>query len=327
MTTSRMVECLLCPRHCRLSEGQRGDCRVRVNLDGKLQSLVYGNPCSVHVDPIEKKPMYHVLPGSGSFSVATAGCNLHCKYCQNWQISQRSPEQTQNIDLPPQALVGNALRHSCKSIAYTYSDPIIFYEYMMDSAQLAHKNNLLNIMVTAGYIEEAPLRELLPVIDAANIDLKGITDDYYARMSRGTLAPVLRCIEIMVKNKVWVELTNLVVPGWNDKENDIRMLCRWVVDHVGPNVPLHFSRFHPMHQLKNLPATPAQTLIMARNIARKEGLHYVYVGNLATEKGNNTYCPVDGKILIKRYGYRIVENNMVDGKCKHCQTEISGIWK
>ncbi len=324
---SRMVECQLCPRHCRLTEGQRGDCRVRVNLGGKLQTLAYGNPCAVHVDPIEKKPLYHVLPGSQSFSIATAGCNLHCKYCQNWQISQRPPEETENIDLPPRAVVSTALNYNCRSIAYTYSDPVIFYEYMMDSGKLAHQHDLLNLMVTAGYIEETPLRELLPVVDAANIDLKGITDDYYARMSRGTLAPVQRCIEVMKENKVWVELTNLIVPGWNDREKDIRPLCQWIMDHVGPDVPLHFSRFYPMHQLKNLPATPAQTLITARHIAKDVGLHHVYIGNVATEEGNNTYCPVDGKVVIRRIGYRIVENNLQDGKCKYCQTEIPGYWK
>ena len=323
----KTIECTLCPRHCRLKEGERGNCRVRVHLDGKLQTLVYGNPCSVHVDPIEKKPVFHVLPGSAAFSVATAGCNLHCKYCQNWQISQRAPEETTNIDLPPQALVANALKYNCRSIAYTYTDPVIFYEYVLDSAKIAHSQNLLNIMVSAGYIEQDPLLELCPHIDAANIDLKGITDDYYRRMSDATLKPVLDCIQTMVKQGVWVELTNLIVPTWNDGEKDIRALCRWIVDHLGPDVPLHFSRFWPQHQLKNLPPTPVETLSLAWDIAKTEGLHYAYVGNIPGHDGNSTFCPHDNKLLIKRIGYRILENHIEDGKCKYCSHKVPGIWK
>ena len=324
---SRTVECQLCPRHCRLKNGQRGNCRARMNIDGKLVSLVYGRPCAVHVDPIEKKPMFHVLPQSGSFSIATAGCNGHCKYCQNWQISQREPEELNNYDLPPEAVVASAIKNNCRSIAYTYSDPIIFYEYMYDTAQMAHKNNLLNVMVTAGYIEQQPLLDLCPVIDAANVDFKAITDDTYINLTTMHMQPVQNTIRTMKKKNVWVELTNLVIPTWNDKDEDFRAMARWIRDEAGADTPLHFSRFWPMHQLLNLPPTPVDTLTRAWEIARAEGLHYVYVGNVPGHQGNNTYCPNDGKLLLKRRGYMILENNIVDGKCKFCGTTIAGIWE
>ncbi len=320
------VECRLCPRRCRLREGERGDCRVRIHLDGKLQTLVYGNPCAVHVDPIEKKPLFHVLPATGAFSIATAGCNLHCQFCQNWQISQRPPEETDNYDMPPQRVVARALNTNCRSIAYTYSDPIIFYEYMLDTARLARQYGLLNLMVTAGYIEREPMLELCPLIDAANVDLKGISEDYYRKMAGASLKPVLDTIMLMKKNNVWVELTNLVVPTWNDSARDIRRLCRWIARHPGIDTPLHFSRFWPMHRLRNLPPTPVATLQRARQIALEEGLRYVYVGNVPGDPGNNTYCPHNGNLLIKRQGYAILENNMAEGKCKFCGKAIAGIW-
>jgi len=323
----KTVECQLCPRRCRLLEGQRGDCRVRIHLDGKLQTLVYGNPCSVHADPIEKKPFCHVLPQTGAFSIATAGCNLHCKYCQNWQISQRPPEETENYDLPPEKVVSAALAAGCRSIAYTYSDPIVFYEYMLDTAKLARKKKLLNLMITAGYINEQPLLDLCPYLDAARIDLKGMTEDFYQKMSSAQLAPVLKAIQILQDQGVWIELINLVVPTWNDSPKDLLKLSRWVAETLGPDVPLHFSRFWPQHQLQNLPPTPPETMTMAWETAKQQGLNYVYVGNVPGHPGNNTYCPVDKKLLIRRIGYEILENHIIDGKCKYCQTKIPGIWK
>ena len=320
------IECELCPRHCRLRPGERGDCRVRIHLDGRLMTIAYGNPCAVHVDPIEKKPLYHVLPASRAFSIATAGCNLHCKYCQNWQISQQSPDQTQNEDLPPERVVAAARSTGCQSIAYTYSDPIIFYEYMMDTARLARPHGLLNIMVTAGYIEQRPLIELCPFIQAANVDLKGITDEFYQRMSQATLRPVQEAIMTMKRQGVFVELTNLIVPTWNDAPDDIRRLCRWVARNPGPDTPVHFSRFTPMHQLKNLPPTPLATLETAWRIAKDEGLQFPYVGNIPNHPGNNTHCPHDGTLLIRRRGYIIVENHLRQGKCPTCRQTIPGIW-
>jgi len=324
---NKVIECQLCPRKCLLKEGGRGNCKVRINLDGKLQTLVYGNPCAVHVDPIEKKPLFHVLPSTGTFSVATAGCNLHCKFCQNWQISQIPPEETENHDFPPKKVVATALRNRCRSIAYTYTDPVIFYEYTFDTAKLAKEKGLLNVLVTAAYINQKPLLDLCPFIDAANVDLKGITEDFYRRMSSATLQPVLDAIVTMKKQGVWIELTNLIVPTWNDKESDIKALCQWIFDNTGPDTPLHFSRFWPMHKLKNLPPTPKETLTRAREIAYKVGLNYVYVGNISGHEGNNTYCPIDKEILIRRRGYMILENNIVNGECKSCGTKVPGIWK
>ncbi len=324
MTTT---QCQLCPKYCNLAIGERGNCRVRMNIDNKLQTLVYGNPCSIHVDPIEKKPLYHFLPATGAFSLATAGCNLHCKYCQNWQISQSNPENTHNYDMPPKRIVEEAIKANCKTIAYTYSDPTIFYEYTTDIAKIAHQHNLKNALVTAAYINQPPLLEIAPLIDAANIDLKGMSDDFYRKMSDGTLQPVLDAIITMKKKNIWIELTNLVVPTWNDSETDFELLAKWIFNELGADVPLHFSRFWPRHQLKNLPPTPVETLLLARDIALKTGLHYVYLGNVPSENTNNTYCPHDNKLLIRREGYRMLEYNIENGKCKHCQTSIAGIWQ
>jgi len=298
-----------------------------MNIGGRLKSLVYGKPCAVHIDPIEKKPLFHYLPGTGSFSIATAGCNLHCMYCQNWEISQREPENTRNVDLPPEEVVSQAIARDCRTIAYTYSEPVIFFEYAQDTGQLAHEKGLLNVWVTAGYINPKPLNEAVGFVDAANIDLKGITDEFYKTMSGGTLKPVLNTIKTMKERGVWVELTNLVVPTYNDTRDDFSMLSDWIVKNVGVEVPLHFSRFWPIFQLKNLPPTPEEVLTHARNIAMSKGIQYVYVGNVPGHEGNNTYCPICKNIVIKRRGYMILEYNIVGGKCKFCNHTIPGRWK
>ncbi|MBF0618761.1 MAG: AmmeMemoRadiSam system radical SAM enzyme [Candidatus Omnitrophica bacterium] len=321
------VTCFLCPRRCVIIEGARGNCRVRTNVGGKLFSLVYGKPCSVHIDPIEKKPFFHILPGSRSFSLATAGCNLHCLYCQNWEISQRPPEETENIDLVPDDAVSQALRHDCRSLAYTYSDPVIFYEYAEDIAARAKKEGLLNLLVTAGYIEQDPLIELCRVSHGANLTIKGMTEDFYKKMCGATLKPVLDAAVTMRNKGLWLEVTNLIVPTWNDTDNDIRTLCRWVKDHLGKDTPLHFSRFWPMHKLLNLPPTPESTITRAWDIGKAEGLSFVYVGNLPDHPGNNTFCPTCQKIIIGRQGFAITENHLNDGTCGHCKAVIPGIWK
>ncbi len=323
---AQTVECLLCPRHCRLKEGERGNCRARMNLKGKLHTLTYGNPSAVHVDPVEKKPFYHVLPGSLAFSIGTAGCNLHCKYCQNWEISQRAPDETENYHLSPEQVVSAALKANSRSIAYTYTEPIIFFEYMTDIAKLSKKQGLRNIVVSAGYIEEIPLLELCSLVDAIKIDFKGITEEFYKNMSSATLTPVQKALITIKKSGVWLEVVNLVVPTWNDSEKDLKELCRWTFENLGPDTPIHFSRFWPMHQLKNLPPTPLETLIQARDIALAQGFHYAYVGNIPHHEGNNTYCPNDKKLLIRREGYMILENNIIDGKCQFCQNPIPGVW-
>jgi len=304
----------------------RGECGARINLDGRLQTLVYGNPCAVHIDPVEKKPMFHMLPGTRAFSIATAGCNLHCKFCQNWAISQARPEETQNQNMPPEKVVNYAVRGGCRSIAYTYSEPVIFYEYMLDTAKIAKRKGIKNIMVTAGYINKRPLVELCKWIDGANIDLKGFTNDYYSQICSATLQPVLDTIETMHRHGVWVEITNLVIPTLNDNFNKIRKMCVWIKKTVGVDVPLHFSRFYPMYKLKNLPLTPEDTLNKARDIALQTGLHYVYIGNIPGSLSENTYCPNCGKLVIGRIGYFVRENDVIDGKCKFCGYKIAGLW-
>ncbi|UCG37948.1 MAG: AmmeMemoRadiSam system radical SAM enzyme [bacterium] len=326
LTQPRSVECTLCPKSCRLAPGQRGDCRVRYNDDGSLYSLVYGKVCAVHVDPVEKKPMFHFLPGSGAFSIATAGCNLHCLFCQNWEISQTDPEDANNTDMPPEAVVSLAARSGCASIAYTYSEPVIFYEYMEDTGSLARERGIRNIMVTAGFISTAPLRRLCRVMDGANVDLKGFTEKYYREVCFGNLRTVLDTLVTMREEGVVLEVTNLVVPTLNDDMGQIRDMCRWMVAELGDEVPLHFSRFTPMYRLKDLPPTPVQTLDRARSTALEAGLRYVYTGNVPGDPGEDTFCHACGKMVIDRFGYRILSYNVVDGKCGYCGEELYGLF-
>jgi len=325
MKAARVI-CKLCPKECELGPDERGDCRARVNLDGKLITLVYGKPCSANVDPVEKKPMFHFLPGTRIFSIATAGCNLHCKFCQNWSISQREPEETHNIDLPPEAVVRAAQKYGCPSIAYTYSEPMTFFEYARDSSIIARRAGLKNVLVTAGYINEEPLRELCRVSDGANVDLKGFTEQYYRDVCDGDLATVLRNIEIMHKEGVFVEITNLVIPTLNDDPGLIRDMCKWIVKTLGAEVPIHFSRFSPRFQMRHLYPTPAKTLQMARDIAKEEGLHYVYVGNVPG-MDEDTFCPGCKTLLISRIGYLVKTNRLANGRCPDCGTSIAGVWK
>ncbi|MFQ6116140.1 MAG: AmmeMemoRadiSam system radical SAM enzyme [bacterium] len=308
-------------------EGQRGDCRVRVNIGGKLTTLVYGKPCAVHIDPIEKKPLFHFLPTSASFSIATAGCNLHCKFCQNWQISQREPEKTRNVDMSPAQVVEAALKSGCKTIAYTYAEPTVFYEYMLDTCQIAHSYGVRNLWITAGFMEPQPLLELCPQIDAANVDLKGFTEWYYKEICFAELGPVLEALKILQKEGVWLEITNLIVPTLNDKLEEIGRMCDWIIDNLGYDVPLHFSRFWPMYQLKNLPPTPVEILTEARELAMSKGMHYVYVGNVPGHEGNNTYCANCKKLIIERVGFEILQNKVgSDGRCTECGHKVPGVW-
>ncbi len=321
------VQCRLCPRNCLIPEGRYGFCRARKNIGGVLYAMGYGNPCAVAVDPIEKKPLFHYLCGSKAFSIASAGCNLRCLFCQNWQISQFSPEETKNIPLSPNQVVQLAKQKGCPVIAYTYSEPISFYEYMLDTAKIARSAGIKNIMHTAGYINQEPLEQILPFIDAANVDLKGISKEYYKNVCSGTLDDVLRTLMIMKKYKIWIEITNLVVPGYNDSDADIKQLCDWIKNNLGPDTPVHFSRFGPMYKLAHLTATPYATLEKAYKIAKKSGLKYVYIGNVYGNLYESTFCPKCGKIIVKRRGYEIVENNIKKGKCTFCGTKIAGVWE
>ncbi len=323
----KKIRCELCPHQCEVDSGERGHCNVRENIDGKYYSLVYGNPCAVHVDPIEKKPFFHVLPATGSFSIATAGCNLNCKFCQNWEISQARPDDTHNYDLPPEKVVEYAVKYKCRSIASTYVEPTIFFEYMTDIGRLARKQGILNVMHSNGYINTAPLKELCDHLDAACIDLKGFTDDYYKNMTGGTLKPVLETLKYLKERGIHTELVNLIVPGYNDNTDQIRQMCRWIKKELGSGTPLHFSRFHPQYKLKSLPPTPVATLDQARKTALAEGLHFVYIGNVPGHEGEHTYCPKCKKIIIQRIGYQIESLHLKDGACEYCGEAIPGIWK
>jgi pyruvate formate lyase activating enzyme len=312
-----------------IPEGGSGDCRVRVNLGGKLRATTYGRPSSIHVDPMEKKPLYHFRPGTPVFSIATAGCNLHCLNCQNWQLSQRGGDEMEVLyELEPPEVVSTALAQGCESIAYTYSDPIVFYEYVRDSSRLAREAGLHNVFITAAYINREPLRELCRVLDATNADLKAFDDRFYREVNGGTLQPVLDALVTFREEGVWIEVTNLVIPTLNDDLPMIRRMAKWIRDELGAGTPLHFSRFRPMYRMQNLPPTPHVTLDRARSEAMDAGLEYVYIGNLPGHPGNSTYCPRDGTLLIKREGLWIGENHLTDdGRCPRCGEPVPGVWQ
>jgi pyruvate formate lyase activating enzyme len=323
------VQCELCPKECLIEPGQSGECRVRINLDGVLRTVVYGYPCSINIDPVEKKPLFHFLPGSSILSIATVGCNLHCKNCQNWEISQTNPEDG-NVAAyfcPPEKLISLAKTNRCPSLAYTYTDPIIYYEYTYDTSKLARENRVRNVLVTAGYINEQPWKKLLQYTDAANIDLKGITEDFYRDVCSATLKPVQQALVLAKAAGVHVEVTNLVIPTLNDDPEDIRQLARWIKVNMGSETPLHFSGFFPRYKMRNLPPTSLKTLETAREIAISEGMDYVYVGNLQSKEGANTYCPGCKNLLVERSGYTILKNRLGNGYCPDCGKEIYGVWR
>ena len=274
------MECLLCPHHCVMANGRAGRCRSRRNHDGVLISEVYGKPCSLAIDPIEKKPLYHFHPGTKCLSLACTGCNFSCKNCQNHEISQVAPSQVGHYDLQPSQIVELCQEHHCPGIAYTYTEPLTYIEYVVDTARLAHEAGLWNILVTAGYVCQEPLAELLPHLDAANIDLKSFSDEIYQRVSGGHLQPVLDTILAMHQAGVWVELTNLIIPGVNDDMTMIREMCRWIVENGLGDQPLHFSRFFPRYKMEDVPPTPIATLEAAKRIAQEEGIKHVYLGNV-----------------------------------------------
>jgi pyruvate formate lyase activating enzyme len=320
------IRCELCPRQCRVPKGKRGLCRVRENRDGKYYSLVYGAPCAIHLDPIEKKPFFHVLPATQSFSLATAGCNLQCKFCQNWEISQASPEEVYSYDVSPELAVKKAKEMGARSIAYTYVEPTIFYEYMLDIGLLAKKAGLLNVCHSNGFINPEPLRDLCKVMDAANIDLKGFTETFYRDLCNGELSPILETLKILKKEKVHLEITNLVIPTMNDEMSVVREMCIWVRKELGPDTPVHFSRFYPLYKLRSLPPTPVSTLDKVRAVALSAGLEYVYIGNIPGHEAENTFCPKCKKRVIQRTGYMVGETQMKAGKCGYCGKPIPGIW-
>jgi pyruvate formate lyase activating enzyme len=320
------LQCEKCPQGCLLNDGDVGFCRSRVAGNGKIYSIAYGNPCAVHIDPIEKKPFFHFLPTTNAFSLAVAGCNFRCLNCQNWQISQVSPKESDNVDLMPEEVVKACRAAKCESIAYTYSEPTTFYEYAYDTAKLAKEQKIHNLWKSNGYINEKPLRQLCKVLDAANIDLKIYDNEVYKKISSGKLAPVLRALKVFKEEGVWLEVTNLVIPTWTDNFDTIKRMCEWLCSNNLSDAPLHFSRFTPLYKLSQLPSTPTETLEKAHIIAKDSGIKFVYLGNVGGHWAENTYCPKCKKTIVERRVFTILSNHIVNGKCKFCGENIPGVW-
>lgn len=320
------VRCTLCPRVCVIAPGSRGHCEVRENRGGTLTSLVYANPCVLHVDPVEKKPFFHVLPGTRALSLATAGCNLDCAFCQNWEISQARPEDTDNFDLPPAAAVALAREHGCASLASTYVEPTIFMEYMQALGRECRAAGVLSVMHSNGYVQEKPLDDLCAVLDAACIDLKGFSDVYYREVTGGRLAPVLASLARLRARGVHLELVTLLVPGRNDDPEEIAALAAWVRDTLGPDTPLHLTRFYPAYRLTALAPTPVPTMERALSAARAAGLSFVYLGNVPGHPAESTTCPHCGRELIRRVGFTSEITGLKSGRCAGCGRPIPGIW-
>jgi pyruvate formate lyase activating enzyme len=328
------VRCALCSHRCLIAPGHKGTCLVRENRDGSLYTLVYGLPLSQAVDPIEKKPLFHFYPGSSAFSIATAGCNFRCTFCQNWSISQMPRERGEILGqaTSPEAVVAAARRLRARSIAYTYTEPTIFFEYSYDIARMAHQADIASVYVTNGYMT-AEMLELFqgaggahePWLDAANVDLKAFRDETYRRVCGARLQPVLDALQKMVELGVWVEVTTLVVPGLNDSEGELRELATFIAGHLGPQVPWHVSRFHPDYRMQDARPTPAATLQRAYELGREAGLHYVYVGNMPTAGLEDTLCPACGQAVVERRSFWVTERRMTGGRCSRCGSIIHGV--
>ena len=322
----KVVTCQLCPHQCTTQAGESGFCRARKNVDGQYFSLVYGQPVAMHNDPIEKKPFNHVLPGTTAFSIGSTGCNLRCKHCQNWQLSQSSPGDLKSRPTSPAQLVALAKKAQSTSVAFTYNEPTTNVEYMIDSAAQARKNGLGALIISNGFIRENPQRDLVKQLTAYKVDLKGFSEKFYTEVCSAHLKPVLDTLERLKKWGIWLEIVTLLIPTLNDNEKELQQLARWVVEHLGKDVPIHFTRFHPMYKLQNLPPTPVPTLERAYEIAKAEGIHYAYVGNVPGHKHGNTYCPKCSNLLIQRYAFSVEIKGLEKGKCASCQTVIPGVW-
>jgi pyruvate formate lyase activating enzyme len=321
------VRCFLCAHHCLIKEDKRGICHVRKNIDGTLYSLVYGKVVSMNIDPIEKKPLFHFLPGSTSFSIATVGCNFHCEHCQNFEISQY-PKEHEDIpgqSVTPEAIVEAAKTNGCESISYTYTEPTIFFEFAYDCARLAHEKGIKNVFVSNGYTSPEATKVIAPYLDGNNIDLKG-GDDFYKKICGAKLEPVKDTIRLMKELGVWVEVTTLIIPDYNDSEDDLRNIAEFIKS-VDSSIPWHVTQFYPTYKLTDKPRTSVKTLRRAREIGFEVGLKYVYEGNVPGEGGENTYCPDCKELLIKRFGFSIIESKIRDGRCSKCGIEIKGVWK
>jgi pyruvate formate lyase activating enzyme len=322
----KVVRCRLCPRECLVPDGGRGACGVRENRGGVYYSLVYGQPASTNVDPIEKKPFFHFRPGTTAYSLGTAGCNLDCRFCQNWELSQSRPEQMESAYTPPEEIVRRAQRSGARSIAFTYNEPTVFNEYVRDVSAAAKGSGLGRVVVSNGYIQAQPLHELLPELDAIKIDFKSFAEGFYRDVCSAHLRPVLDTLERIRASGTWLELVMLTIPTLNDDPAMVKAMCRWIVQKLGPDVPVHFTRFHPMYKLLDLPSTPVATLERSRRIALDAGIHFAYAGNVPGHPGENTYCPSCGATLIERAGYTIVRNDVGSGACPKCGAKIPGRW-
>ena len=322
------VRCNLCAHRCPIKPGGLGICKVRRNDDGVLMSLVYGRAVSANVDPIEKKPLFHFLPGTKSMSIATVGCNLSCRHCQNADISQAPRDRDRIIgsELPPAEVVLRTRQHGAASISYTYTEPTIFFEYALDTARLAVKDDLKNVFVTNGYMTPEALETIGSDLHAANVDLKAFTDDFYKKVCGARIEPVKENIARMKADGVWVEVTTLLIPGYNDDETELKALAEWLVS-VGPDIPWHISRFHPTYRLTDAPITPVEPIRRAREIGLAAGLKFVYTGNVWGDEGENTFCPECRRRLIDRVGFTVRSNDLLDGACPDCRAKIPGVWR
>lgn len=324
------VRCALCPHRCIIKPGKRGICHVRENRDGTLETLVYGRLIARHVDPIEKKPIFHLLPGSRSYSVATVGCNFKCRFCQNADIAQMPADRNGRItgeSATPESVIADAEQHRCRSIAYTYTEPTVYFEFARDTAQIAKTRGLFNVFVTNGYMTAEAIDMIAPYLDAANVDLKAFTDEFYKTACSAKLAPVLDTLKRMKEKGVWVEVTTLVIPDLNDDPGELTDLARFIADELGPETPWHISRFHPTYKLIDRPPTPVRTLVTAAEIGRSAGLRYVYMGNVPGQGGENTLCHQCGTVVIERWGFSIAANRMKGGNCPDCGAPMDGIWQ
>lgn len=322
----KAVQCNQCFRHCMIAPGDAGHCRIRINREGRLMTMSYGNPGAVNIDPVEKKPFSHVLPGTMTYSLALIGCNIDCKFCQNWQIAHARSGSLRVQSMAPDDVASKAVTYGCKTISYTYSEPTVWSEYVLDCAEAGLKRNIGSLIVSNGTWSPTVLQQLLPRVKAIKIDLKSIRSEYYRDVCDGELKPVLDNILAVRKAGVWLELVNLVVPTLNDSEQEFREMARWVKEHAGDDVPLHFTRFTPMYKLQRLNPTPVETLTRARDSAMETGLKYVYVGNVARHHGTHTYCPQCKTIVVHRAGYHSVPEKLDNGCCAGCGATIPGVW-
>lgn len=320
------VACDLCPNSCTLRDEELSPCRTRLNRNGKLYAVSYDSVAAIHQDPISKGPLYHFRPEASTLSIATAGCNLHCLYCQNWELSQKSPQRAKKIGISQADLVGKALRSGCRAVTFTYTEPVAYYEYMVDVARRAKGAGLSAHMVTAAYINRLPLENLCGCIDAATVSIKGFDDPFYREICGGRIEPVLEAARTLKKAGVWLEIATCIVPGRNDSTYEMSRMVKWIRDSLGRETPFHIERFVPEYKLTNLPPTPITVMEGLRKAALEEGLQYVYISNMPGHEGNNTYCPSCGKSVITRLGFKLINNHLRHGRCPHCGTTIPGVW-